>query len=287
MPWDHPWQPLLVTAVLCAVVYFLAVWLVLLVALALAELGRRYLRGIEVLHERYHRVLEKIDEQPGSDFVSLVVDLLKRDGCVEAEALKPDGKHGLDVLALAPDGRQIAVACYRYTGESAVTQTQVSDFHRHIVQRYRQIPTTVMIATSGRLTENARAYAENRKVVAVERPAVARWVLGQPPIPSLKPRALSRAESRDRPLLPTGGGARIAWLAPPVALVTLIDRGIMFAVLVLAVGLTAAAAASALDADLNPDPPPPLWPWLPLWGEAAARLTLAATAAWVLLFQVT
>lgn len=249
-------------------------WLPPLIA-ALAFLRYLLLARIS-FSERQEDALAKIDGRPSAELVPLVAGLL-RNGGANTEIIPPDGNHGLDVLATAPTGAQIAVGCFRHTGRSTVTQPELEQFHRHILNRYRASPTTVMIVTSGRITDPARNYAKKHEptIVIVERHELGLWVLGRSPsIRGLRPH---RAQTRSRPLLSTRDGARVVWLTPIPALVALITAGAGRGLLLLAAGLATAAAFSGIDAHfINPDPPPQRWSWWPRWAQASAALALAA-----------
>ncbi|MCL9759375.1 restriction endonuclease [Frankia sp. AiPa1] len=230
--------------------------------------------------------LRQIEQRSAADFVDVVSVMLKRDGCAHVNVFKKDGNHGLDVLATTPNGRPIAVGCFRHTGETTVHRSMVRRLHEHVLRRDRTNPAALMIVTSGRLTSNAHDYADAHRIDVVGRHALSRWLLGYPPLRGLRPLTLAPDEIRDQSLLTTRDGPRMAWLVVPVVPISLITAGFLATWLMVAVGLSTATLSSGLDAHFHPYQPARRWAWWPLWAEASARLAVVAAATWFLLCVV-
>ncbi|GAA3071654.1 hypothetical protein GCM10017600_57380 [Streptosporangium carneum] len=140
-------------------------------ARAHAERERRWFRE--------NAELEKVDLLSGPEFERLTAWLLRRDGFRHVRELGGTGDRGVDLTALAPDGRSFAFQCKRYTGR--VGSPEVRNFLGALAYAYAGH--TGVLVTSGHLTRHALAEAGQAGLILVEREQLAAWLGGGTPFP--------------------------------------------------------------------------------------------------------
>lgn len=123
--------------------------------------------------------LEKVDRLTGPEFERLTAGLLRRDGFREVQELGGAGDRGVDLIALAPDGRPFAFQCKRYTGR--VGAPEVRNFLGALA--YTFAGHTGVLVTSGSLTRHALTEARQADLILIEREVLATWLRGGTPFP--------------------------------------------------------------------------------------------------------
>ncbi|MCP2334719.1 restriction endonuclease [Actinomadura rupiterrae] len=119
--------------------------------------------------------LERVDVMSGDQFEELTARLLERDDFRRVEVVGRAGDRGVDVLALAPDGRELAVQCKRQA--RAVTADRVRNLIGAVHSTYAG--RVGVLVTNNHFTAQARDEARGR-LVLVDRDDLARWMDGEP-----------------------------------------------------------------------------------------------------------
>lgn len=118
--------------------------------------------------------LERVDAMTGPQFEDLVARLLERDGYRSVQVVGRAGDRGVDVTAVCPDGRRIAVQCKRQK------KTVGSDRVRNLIGAVHGTYTghVGVLVTSSTFTRPALAEADGR-LVLVDRTTLVRWMDGE------------------------------------------------------------------------------------------------------------
>ncbi|MDL4773548.1 restriction endonuclease [Actinomadura xylanilytica] len=158
-----------------SIALILATAAVLAAVLAVCIVKRRWdaRQRAERLREMAH--LERVDQMTGREFEELTAALLHRDGYRRVEIVGKAGDGGADVLAVAPDGRRIAVQCKRYSSTIGV---------RHVREMVGAVNATYrdhvgVFVTSNHFTKPAVNEAGSL-LVLLDRDRLARWMDGTP-----------------------------------------------------------------------------------------------------------
>ncbi|MGW7667530.1 restriction endonuclease [Streptomyces sp. NPDC054775] len=196
-------------AVVIAVVHWLLVhWWLLVVVLVLAVLaggGWFYMRQQQARWEavraqalRYR--LSHLDALHHSRFEDAIRDLMRRDGCRDAQRVGGGGDLGADVKATDPFGRRWVIQCkHRRNGVqgSAVGTPDLQVLNGTARQVHGA--DVAVIVTNGRVTALAAAFATQQRLHVVDRQTLGVWAAGSRPLwellralpPPRKPSALS------------------------------------------------------------------------------------------------
>ncbi|WP_371619479.1 restriction endonuclease [Streptomyces sp. NBC_00454] len=116
-------------------------------------------------------------------FEFAVRDLLRRDGCADAQQVGGRGDNGADVKATDPYGRRWAIQCkHRKDGWSG---KPVGTPDLHVLNGTgRQIHNgdVLVMLTNGRITDNAVQFAKSQRLHLVDRHLLADWASGSRPL---------------------------------------------------------------------------------------------------------
>jgi restriction system protein len=118
--------------------------------------------------------LSRVDAMTGAEFEDLVARLLDRDGYRSVQVVGRTGDRGVDVTAICPDGRRVAVQCKRQK------KTVGSDRIRNLIGAVHgsYAGHVGVLVTSSTFTRPALAEADG-KLVLVERDGLVRWMDGE------------------------------------------------------------------------------------------------------------
>ncbi|MFF8391824.1 restriction endonuclease, partial [Cellulosimicrobium funkei] len=177
--------------VVMVVNWLLAHWWVLLIALVLAVLA-----GIGWLHNRQQQTrweavraqglryaLSQLDALHHAKFEEAVRDLMRRDGCQDAQRVGGGGDLGADVKATDPLGRRWVIQCkHRRNGArgSAVGTPDLQVLNG--TARPVHGADVAVIVTNGRVTGPAVSFAEQQRLHVVDRQTLAVWASGSRPL---------------------------------------------------------------------------------------------------------
>ncbi|MGW4623467.1 restriction endonuclease [Streptomyces sp. NPDC004592] len=179
-------------AVVVAVVHWLLVhwWLMVLVLMlaVLAGVGWVYNRQQQARWEamraqglRYG--LPQLDALHHSRFEDAIRDLMRRDGCRNAQRVGGGGDLGADVMATDPLGRRWVIQCkHRRDGAqgSAVGTPDLQVLNGTARQVHGA--DVAVIVTNGRVTAPAVAFAKQQRLHVVDRQTLGVWAAGSRPL---------------------------------------------------------------------------------------------------------
>ncbi|MEU3491234.1 restriction endonuclease [Streptomyces massasporeus] len=171
--------------------WLLAHWWVLLIALVLAVLA-----GIGWLSHRQQQArweavrahglrygLSQLDALHHAKFEEAVRDLMRRDGCQDAQRVGGGGDLGADVKATDPLGRRWVIQCkHRRNGArgSAVGTPDLQVLNG--TARPVHGADVAVIVTNGRVTRPAVQFAKQQRLHVVDRQTLAVWASGSLPL---------------------------------------------------------------------------------------------------------
>ncbi|MFI5667732.1 MULTISPECIES: restriction endonuclease [unclassified Streptomyces] len=168
---DHLWVLALPVAALAGTI---AMWMHLQKERARQEATRA--QGL-----RY--VVEHLDGLHYTQFEYAVRDLLRRDGCQDAEQVGRGGDQGADVKATDPFGRRWVIQCkHRKDGWSG-SAVGTPDLQR-LNGTGRQIHNgdVIVMLTNGRFSKQAPGFAKSQRLHLVDRHLLAQWANGSRPL---------------------------------------------------------------------------------------------------------
>ncbi|MET8741651.1 restriction endonuclease [Streptomyces sp. NPDC004728] len=180
-----------VVLVVALVDWLLAHWWVLIVVAALVvATGGLWLRrkqqrmrweAVRVRGLRYG--LSQLDALHHSRFEDAVRDLMSRDGCRDAVRVGGGGDLGADVKATDPYGRRWVIQCKHRRDGLAGSAVGTPDF-QVLNGTARQVhgADVAVIATNGRVTAPAVAFAEQQRLHVVDRHTLSAWASGPRPL---------------------------------------------------------------------------------------------------------
>ncbi|MFE7595820.1 restriction endonuclease [Streptomyces sp. NPDC057494] len=209
-------DPLLLGGVaLVAVSLFLALvswlaahpWVVLLGLLVAAAVGALWLhrrqeaaRGERVRAQSLRYAVDHLDGLHHTQFEYAVRDLMRRDGCVDAQQVGGRGDNGADVKATDPFGRRWVIQCKHRKAGWAGSAVGTPDL-QVLNGTGRQIHggDVLVILTNGRFSRPALVFATSQRLHLVDRHLLAQWAAGSVPLwellravpPPRRPTALS------------------------------------------------------------------------------------------------
>ncbi len=182
--------------VVMVVNWLLAHWWVLVIALVLAVLAgigwlsrrRQQARWEAVRAQGLRYALSQLDELHHAKFEEAVRDLMRRDGCQDAQRVGGGGDLGADVKATDPLGRRWVIQCkHRRNGArgSAVGTPDLQVLNG--TARPVHGADVAVIVTNGRVTGPAVTFAKQQRLHVVDRQALAVWASGSRPLWELLP----------------------------------------------------------------------------------------------------
>ncbi|MEV5176856.1 restriction endonuclease [Streptomyces flaveolus] len=187
---------LLAAAVVIALVvtvvnWLLAHWWVFVLLLLLAGLA-----GVGWLYNRQQRArweavrtqglrygLPQLDALHHTRFEDAISDLMRRDGCPDAQRVGGRGDLGADVKATDPYGRRWVIQCkHRRNGArgSAVGTPDLQVLNGTARQVHGA--DVAVIVTNGRVTAPAWAFAKQQRLHVVDRQTLGVWAAGSRPL---------------------------------------------------------------------------------------------------------
>jgi restriction system protein len=177
--------------VVMVVNWLLAHWWVLLAALVVAVLA-----GVGWFHNRQQRsrweavraqalryALAELDALHHAKFEGAIRDLMRRDGCRDAQRVGGGGDLGADVKATDPFGRRWVIQCkHRRHGArgSAVGTPDLQVLNG--TARPVHGADVAVIVTNGRVTGPAVDFATQQRLHVVDRQTLAVWASGSRPL---------------------------------------------------------------------------------------------------------
>lgn len=194
--------------VVMVVNWLLAHWWVLVLGFVLAAAA-----GAGWLHRRQQQArweavraqglrygLAQLDALHHAQFEDAVRDLMRRDGCQDAQRVGGGGDLGADVKATDPYGRRWVIQCkHRRNGAqgSAVGTPDLQVLNGTARQVHGA--DVAVIVTNGRVTGPAVTFARQQRLHVVDRQTLAAWASGSRPLwellravpPPRRPSALS------------------------------------------------------------------------------------------------
>jgi restriction system protein len=188
--------------------WLLAHWWVLPAAGVLAVLAvggrlhrqRQAARWEAVRAQALRYGLAQLDTLHHTRFEDAVRDLLRRDGCPDAERVGGGGDLGADVKATDPYGRRWVIQCKHRRNGLAGAAVGTPDL-QVLNGTARQVhgADVAVIVTNGRVTQPAVTFARQQRLHVVDRHTLAAWASGSRPLwellravpPPRKPTALS------------------------------------------------------------------------------------------------
>ncbi|MFZ3561552.1 restriction endonuclease [Streptomyces sp. BH055] len=185
-------------SLLAAAVNWLLVhwWLlvVLAVATVLAGAGLLFRHRQRALWEQTRRQglrygLPQLDGLHHRDFEYAIRDLMRRDGCADAQQIGGAGDNGADVLATDPLGRKWVIQCkHRRSGErgSAVGTPDLQRVNGTARQLYGA--DVVLVVTNGRFSTRCAPLARRLHMHLADRSTLAAWAAGSRPLWELLPK---------------------------------------------------------------------------------------------------
>ncbi|MFF8017874.1 restriction endonuclease [Streptomyces sp. NPDC007929] len=177
--------------VVMVVNWLLAHWWVLLIALVLAALAgigwlssrRQQARWEAVRAQGLRYALSQLDALHHAKFEEAVRDLMRRDGCQDAQRVGGGGDLGADVKATDPLGRRWVIQCkHRRNGArgSAVGTPDLQVLNG--TARPVHGADVAVIVTNGRVTGPAVTFAKQQRLHVVDRQTLAVWASGSRPL---------------------------------------------------------------------------------------------------------
>lgn len=177
--------------VVMVVHWLLAHWWVLVIALVLAVLSgigwlsrrRQQARWEAVRAQGLRYALSQLDELHHAKLEEAVRDLMRRDGCQDAQRVGGGGDLGADVKATDPLGRRWVIQCkHRRDGArgSAVGTPDLQVLNG--TARPVHGADVAVIVTNGRVTGPAVTFAKQQRLHVVDRQALAVWASGSRPL---------------------------------------------------------------------------------------------------------
>ncbi|PNG23259.1 restriction endonuclease [Streptomyces cahuitamycinicus] len=178
-------------SVVMVVNWLIAHWWVLLVTLVLAVLAgigrlsnrRQQARWNAVRAQGLRYGLPQLDALHHAKFEEAVRDLMRRDGCQDAQRVGGGGDLGADVKATDPLGRHWVIQCkHRRNGArgSAVGTPDLQVLNG--TARPVHGADIAVIVTNGRVTRPAVDFAEQQRLHVVDRQTLAVWASGSRPL---------------------------------------------------------------------------------------------------------
>ncbi|MER6548477.1 restriction endonuclease [Streptomyces sp. NPDC001250] len=181
-----------VIAVVAAVVHWLLVhWWVLVLVVVLAVLAgggwlyslrqRAHWEAVRAQGLRYG--LPQLDALHHSRFEDAIRDLMRRDGCRDAQRVGGGGDLGADVKATDPYGRRWVIQCKHRRNGARGAAVGTPDL-QVLNGTARQVhgADVAVIVTNGRVTAPAVTFAKQQRLHVVDRQTLGVWAAGSRPL---------------------------------------------------------------------------------------------------------
>ncbi|MFI5617923.1 restriction endonuclease [Streptomyces sp. NPDC051567] len=127
--------------------------------------------------------VEQLDSLHHREFEFAVRDLMRRDGCADAEQVGGRGDNGADVKATDPYGRRWVIQCKHRKAGWAGSAVGTPDL-QVLNGTGRQIHggDVLVMLTNGRFSRPAPGFAESQRLHLVDRHLLAQWAGGSRPL---------------------------------------------------------------------------------------------------------
>ncbi|MFF3496368.1 restriction endonuclease [Streptomyces sp. NPDC002795] len=119
-----------------------------------------------------------MDTMNGSEFEDHVAVLLRRDGCTDVVVRGGRGDRGVDITALTPDGRRVAVQCKRFAPYLSITSADMQKFIGGA--KVLRISDVALFVATCPFTTEAVDIATETGVTVVPRGLLQEWSTGAP-----------------------------------------------------------------------------------------------------------
>lgn len=190
--WAFGAVALVAVSVITAVVSWLAAhpWVVLVAALVAAGVGGLWLyrrqeaaRWERVRAQSLRYAVEHFDGLHYTQFEYAVRDLMRRDGCQDAQQVGGRGDNGADVKATDPFGRRWVIQCKHRKAGASGSAVGTPDL-QVLNGTGRQIHggDVLVMLTNGRFSAPALDFAASQRLHLVDRKLLARWAAGSTPL---------------------------------------------------------------------------------------------------------
>ncbi|MEV1023185.1 restriction endonuclease [Streptomyces sp. NPDC050264] len=200
-------QPQLVTVLLgvaalfwllAALVNWLAAhwWVLLLLIVAAVAAGggvlcqrQQRVRWADAQRQGLRYALSQLDGLHHRDFEYAVRDLMRRDGCADAQQVGGAGDNGVDVLATDPLGRRWVIQCKHRRSGAAGSAVGTPDLQRlNGTARPLHKADVVVLVTNGRFSSKCPPLARQLSIALVDRQTLGAWAAGSRPLWQVLPK---------------------------------------------------------------------------------------------------
>ncbi|MEV6572971.1 restriction endonuclease [Streptomyces sp. NPDC051577] len=170
-PAAHPWT---VVSVLSVAAAGTGAW---------AWRRREAVRWDQVRASGLRYALAQLDGLHHRAFEYAVRDLMRRDGCVDAQQVGGRGDNGADVMATDPYGRRWVLQCKHKRDGWSGKPVGTPDLHvLNGTGRQVHHGDVLVMLTNGRITANAADFAKSQRLHLVDRHLLAEWAAGSRPL---------------------------------------------------------------------------------------------------------
>ncbi|MEV0222254.1 restriction endonuclease [Streptomyces sp. NPDC050704] len=188
--------------------WLLAHWWVLIAVVVLAALAgggwvyqrRQRARWEQVQARGLRYALPQLDALHHREFEHAVRELMRRDGCRDAERVGGGGDLGADVKATDPFGRRWVIQCKHRRGGDRGSAVGTPDLQvLNGTARPVHKADVVVLVTNGRISKPGQDFAKSQRLHLVDRRLLGTWAAGSQPLwdllravpPPRRPSALS------------------------------------------------------------------------------------------------
>ncbi|WP_425831774.1 restriction endonuclease [Streptomyces fractus] len=133
---------------------------------------------VSVASSTHAVTMAAMDTMNGSEFEDHVATLLRRDGCTDVVVRGGRGDRGVDITALTPDGRRVAVQCKRFAPYLSITSADMQKFIGG--SKVLRISDVSLFVATCRFTTEAVDIATETGVTVVPRGLLEEWSTGAP-----------------------------------------------------------------------------------------------------------
>ncbi|MEU9773506.1 restriction endonuclease [Streptomyces sp. NPDC047968] len=128
-------------------------------------------------------VVDHLDGLHYTQFEYAVRDLLRRDGCQDAQQVGRGGDKGADVKATDPQGRRWVIQCkHRKDGWSGAAVGAPDLYVLNGTGRQVHKGDVLVMLTNGRFSQPAIDFAKSQRLHLVDRHLLAQWASGSRPL---------------------------------------------------------------------------------------------------------
>lgn len=191
-PWFLGVVALVAVSLFMALLSWLAThpWVLVLGLLVAAAVGALWMRRRQeaahwerVRAQSLRYAVEHLDGLHHTQFEYAVRDLMRRDGCVDAQQVGGRGDNGADVKATDPFGRRWVIQCKHRKAGWAGSAVGTPDL-QVLNGTGRQIHggDVLVMLTNGRFSRPALDFAGSQRLHLVDRHLLAQWAAGSVPL---------------------------------------------------------------------------------------------------------